>query len=324
MDQVDSSGGSQSSSRGAQVGQPKRILIVEDDGAILAILEEAIRHEGYQVQTTSSAREAMELVKTFQPHLVLTDNDMAEMTGIEMLHELRRHKNYVTVIFISGRTDTQFVSDAIRAGADDYIRKPFRMNELLARVEAAIRVNDVHRELLEANLKLQQMVDHDDLTGLLNMRSMYEKIDVEIKRAIRFGRYVACIMLDMDKFKSVNDDHDHLFGSFVLKEVGGIIHHCLREVDFAARYGGDEFLIVLTETSRDGAKIFSDRLRRAIETHVFQHEKDSIQLTCSMGFSVGGSGSTADARQLVREADKALYKSKEHGRNRVSDAAESD
>jgi diguanylate cyclase (GGDEF)-like protein len=296
----------------------KKILIVEDDGAILSLLDEALRQEGYQVQTSTSAREAMERVKTFQPHLVLTDNDMPEMTGLEMLREMRRQKNYVTVIFISGRADSQFVSEALRAGADDYIRKPFRMNELQARVEVALRVNRVHRELMDANLKLQDMVDHDDLTGLFNMRSMYDKIDVEIKRAQRFGRYVACVMLDMDKFKSVNDSHDHLFGSFVLKEVGQIIRATMRDVDFAARYGGDEFLIVLTETSQNGVEVFTERLRRAVESRLFQQGTDQIRLTCSMGFSVGGTGVGSTARDLVRDADHALYKAKELGRNRVS------
>jgi len=298
----------------------KKVLIVEDDGAILSMLEEAVRQAGYETKTSTSGREALELVKTFQPQIVLTDNDMPEMTGLEMLKEFRRQKNYVTVIFISGRTDSQFVVEALRAGADDYIRKPFRMNELLARIEAALRTNDVHRDLMDANLKLQEMVDHDDLTGLLNMRSMYDKIDVEISRAQRFGRHVACVMMDMDKFKAVNDNHDHLFGSFVLKEVGHMIRASMRDVDFAARYGGDEFLIVLTETSKNGVEIFAERLRKAIEAHVFELGKDKIQLTSSMGFAVGGFGDTRDARQLVRDADHALYDAKEKGRNRVASA----
>lgn len=297
---------------------PKRILIVEDDAAILFVLEEALRQEGYEVKTAMAAAEAFQLVKSFQPHLVLTDNDLPEVSGLEMLRELRSHENYVTVIFISGRTESQFIVDALKAGADDYVRKPFRMDELFARIEVAIRVNDVHRALLEANMKLQDMVEHDDLTGLFNMHSMYEKIDIEIKRGQRFSRNVACVMMDLDKFKNVNDDHDHLFGSFVLREVGLIIKESLRDIDFAARYGGDEFLIVLTETSPEGAKYFAERLRKKIMEQEFKNHEHSIKLTCSLGFAVGGVGDTRLARQLVRDADRSLLEAKSSGRNRVS------
>jgi two-component system, cell cycle response regulator len=304
-----------------QLDQPadavKRILIVEDDTSIIEILSESLNNEGYQIQKVLSANEALEAAKSFQPHLVLTDNDMPEMSGLDMLRELRRLRNYVTVIFVSGRTDTNFVVEALRAGADDYIRKPFRLNELLARVEAALRTNEVHRELLEANLKLQDMVDHDHLTGLFNMRSMYEKIEVEIKRAKRFKRQMACVMMDMDHFKSVNDNHDHLFGSFVLKTVGQIIKRTMREEDFAARYGGDEFLVVLTETSAAGAGIFCERVRKAIGGQAITDGKDSITLTVSMGYAIGGEDHDLDARTLVRHADQALYKAKEAGRNRA-------
>jgi len=296
----------------------KRVLIVEDEQNVLDILSEALTQAGYDVKSSNSAREAMELLKTFKPHLVLTDNDMPEITGIEMLRDLRLQKNYVTVIFVSGRSDSQFVVDALKVGADDYIRKPFRINELLARVEVALRVNDLHRDLLEANMKLQDMVDHDDLTGLYNMRSMYEKIDVEIKRCKRYSRKMACVMVDMDNFKSVNDNHDHLFGSFVLKKMGGIIKDLVRETDFAARYGGDEFLIVLTETTLSGAGIFCEKLRSGVEKFDFRDGKDSIRLTTSIGFALGGDGIEHDARSLVRAADKFLYKSKEGGRNRYS------
>jgi two-component system, cell cycle response regulator len=297
--------------------EKRRILVVEDDVAILTILNEALTQEGYEVRTTQSANEALELVKSFRPHLVITDNDMPDMSGVEMLRNFRLNRNYVTVIFISGRTDSQFVAEALKAGADDYIRKPFRMNELFARVEVALRVNDVHRELLEANIRLQEMVDHDDLTGLFNMRSMYEKIDVEIKRAKRFGRHVACVMLDMDNFKVVNDKHDHLFGSFVLKEVGQIIKNSMRDVDFAARYGGDEYLIVLTETTLEGVKIFAERVRKGIEGYDFHLNNDQIKLTCSMGYAVGGTDDARDARELVRAADHALYSAKHGGRNKI-------
>lgn len=297
--------------------QTKKILIVEDDESVMAILSEALKAAHYEVATATSAFEAVEKLKSFRPHLVLTDNDMPEFTGIEMLRDLRQQQNYVTVIFVSARTDNQFVVEALKSGADDYVRKPFRINELLARVEVALRTNDLHQELMQANLKLQDLVDHDYLTGLYNMRSMYEKIDVEIKRALRGKRNLACVMIDMDKFKAVNDNHDHLFGSFVLKSVGEIIKETMRETDFAARYGGDEFLIVLTDVEKNGVAGFCERLRKAVEGHTFTEGKDTTRQTISLGYAVGGHESDLDARNLVRAADHNLFLAKQAGRNQA-------
>ena len=295
----------------------KKILVVEDDLSVLEIVSQTLQAENYQVKKATSADEAIEKLKSYRPHLVLTDNDMPGLSGLEMLKRLRQEQNYVTLIFLSARTDSQFVTDALKSGADDYIRKPFRLNELSARVEVALRNNELHAELMQANLKLQDLIDHDDLTGLYNMRSMYQKIDLEIKRAKRAKRYLACVMLDMDKFKTVNDQHDHLFGSFVLKSTGDIIKKTIRDTDFAARYGGDEFLIVLTETEREGVAGFCDRLRLAVEKHTYVQGDDSIQLTISLGFALGGHDINFNARELVRAADHNLYKAKESGRNRA-------
>ena len=296
----------------------KKVLIVEDDESLLDLIKQAVETEGYITETVNNAQDAMERIKTFQPHLVLTDNDMPEVTGIQMLKELRKQQNYVTVIFLSGRTDTNFVVEALKAGADDYIRKPFRFNELTARMESSLRNNDLHRELLEANQKLSDLVDHDYLTGLYNMRSMYNKIDYELKRAKRTGGQVTCIMMDMDHFKSVNDGHDHLFGSFVIKETGALVEKAIREVDFAARYGGDEYLIVLTDSTKEGASIVAERLRKAIEEHLFKEGEDEIKQTVSLGVALSSPDEEIDSRTLVRRADEALYAAKDKGRNTFS------
>src|SRR5690606_31562220 len=129
----------------------------------------------------------------------------------------------------------------------DYIPKPFVPLEFLARVRTQLRIKDLHDQLRLMNEKLKELVDTDDLTGLFNMRSLYQKLDVELARARRYQRQVGVVMMDMDYFKSVNDGHDHLFGSYVLSQVGAIIRKTIRTTDIAARYGGDEFLIVLTE-----------------------------------------------------------------------------
>ena len=295
--------------------EQKRILVVDDEPEILEYLQDALVTAGYRTEIASSTDEALQQIKIFQPHLVLTDHEMPGLTGLEMLRSLRRQDNYVTVIFISANIDTTCVVEALKAGADDYILKPCRIAELLARIEGTLRHNDTHRELFEANRKLQELVDRDHLTGLYNMRTIYDKIDFELRRGRRFARQVACVMLDMDQFKSVNDNHDHLFGSFVIQQVGEIIESNVREVDFAARYGGDEFLVVLTEAQAEGVRIFCERLREAIAGRLFQKGDDRIRLTASMGFSL--SDGREDARTLVRQADNALYEAKADGRNRV-------
>ncbi len=295
----------------------KRVLIVEDDPSIRAVIDEALKQVGYLTERAVDGKDALAKMATFLPNLVLTDHEMPDLTGLEMLRELRTQQNYVTVLFVSGKTDPKLIAHILRAGADDFIAKPFKLDELLARVEVAMRVNEVHRELLEANQKLLELVEHDDLTGLYNMRSMYEKIDLEIKRARRFGRYVGCLMVDLDHFKQINDQHDHLFGSHVIKVVGSLIRKATRDVDFAARYGGDEFLVVLTETTPQGVQSFSERLRTMIAAETFQFNGKIVQLTASMGYSIGGTSDPRDARDLVRFADRALYKAKQAGRNRI-------
>lgn len=306
------------SSTKLQTFDPKKykILIVEDEKSIREVMHAALVEHGFQTQVAPSAIDAFQIIKEFQPHLVLTDHDMPECTGLEMLKELRKQENYVTLIFVTGRTENHLVVEAFRSGADDYIKKPFRINEFIARVEASLRVNDLHRALLEANHRLQEMIDHDYLTGLYNMRSIYERIDYELKRAKRFHRSIVAVMLDMDDFKKVNDSNDHLFGSFVIKEMGQLIQQCAREVDLAARYGGDEFLVVLLEADEAGARIFCERLRALVEKHLFIEGTNSIKLTVSMGYCVGSNQDGLNARDLVRQADRALYEAKAQGKNR--------
>ncbi|MCB0385905.1 MAG: diguanylate cyclase, partial [Bdellovibrionales bacterium] len=269
-----------------------------------------------ETESASSAQEAFDKITSFEPDLVLSDHDMPHMTGLDMLVQLRKNENYVSVIFISGRSDLKTICDALEIGADDYIRKPFRFEELIARVRNCLRTKEVHVELKKANEKLLEMVDRDYLTGLYNMRTMYERIDFELARARRYGRQIAAVMIDMDHFKSVNDQNDHLFGSYVLGEMGKILEQNVRGTDLAARYGGDEFLVVLTEVDREGAKTFCERLRERIDGHVFKKDQCQISLTISLGYALTSGEEGIDARTLVRQADHALYEAKEQGRNR--------
>lgn len=294
-----------------------KILIVEDDAAVLDVTSEALVQAGFLTERASSGEAAVAKIEEFKPDLILSDHDMPQMTGLDLLRTLRANKNYVSVIFISGRSELKTICQALELGADDYLRKPFRFEELIARIKGCLRTKEVHEQLQRANEKLLEMVDHDFLTGLYNMRTMYEKIDFELKRARRYDRKIGVVMIDMDYFKTVNDQNDHLFGSYVLAEMGKILQVTVRESDYAARYGGDEFLIVLTEVDQIGAGIFCERLRKQIENHTFRNENSSINLTISLGYVVSQGENSADARTMVRKADHALYEAKRLGRNRA-------
>lgn len=295
------------------------ILVVDDDVDNLTLVARSLEHEGYRVERASSGEEALDKLKNVQPHLVLLDINMPGISGLETLKMLRnREGGYVAVIFVSARNETEDIIRGLDFGADDYICKPFDPMELLARVRAQLRIKDLTDRLAIANARLQELVDIDDLTGLYNMRSIYSKLDNEIQRAKRYSRAVAVVMMDMDNFKQVNDLHDHLFGSFVLSEVGKLIHANIRTVDFAARYGGDEFLITLSETTVEGASLFAERLRSKIAAHVFVKDSNSMKLTVSMGVAVVEPAIHAlDAKSLVRYADHAMYEAKRTGKDRV-------
>lgn len=296
-----------------------RILLVDDDLDNLRFVQRLLEAENYQVKTANSGQKGLDALDSYRPDLVLLDINMPGMNGLKTIELLKRKENTAAVVFVTANSNTDDIVEGLDAGALDYIVKPFSGLEFLARVRAQLRVKALQDDLRAANRKLQGLVEIDDLTGLYNMRSIYEKLDQEIERARRHGLGLAAIMLDMDNFKSVNDNHDHLFGSHVLTEMGSLIKQNIRNHDFAARYGGDEFLICLTQITSQGAKEFCERLRKIIESHLFKNNEDEIWLTASMGCAIIVDGkSLMDGRSLVRHADHGLYQSKEEGRNRVT------
>lgn len=297
--------------------ESRRILVIDDDKDSLEILLEPLRWENYDVRGVTSASEAHKIIESWIPRVVILDWMSPSMIGLRLLKSIRQRLSHVSCVFVSENSSTEAIIEALDAGADDYIVKPFVPLELLARIRSQLRIRDLHEQLLFANEKLKELVDRDDLTNLYNMRSLYQRLDFEIERARRFRRDVCVVMMDMDYFKTVNDGHDHLFGSFVLSEVGKIIRSSTRNIDIPARYGGDEFLVVLTETDLEGARYFCERLRENIQKTTFRSGHDSIKLTASLGYSVAIPGEIITARELVRRADHALYEAKRGGRNQV-------
>ncbi len=294
----------------------RRILLIDEDLDSLNILLEPLRWEGYDARGAQSVQEGLLLIESWTPHIALLDLK-ADSGGMLSLNRIRQRLPHSSCLIISENSSTEAIIMSLDSGADDYIIKPFVPLELLARIRTHLRIRDLHEQLVYANERLKELVDTDDLTGLYNMRSLYQRLEFEIERARRFNRGVVCVMMDMDYFKTVNDGHDHLFGSHVLTEVGKIIKENTRNTDIAARYGGDEFLLVLTEVGYEGAMLFCERLRKNIEATHFTNGEDSIRLTISIGFVCYPENEKINAREMVRRADHALYEAKRLGRNRV-------
>lgn len=298
-----------------------KVLLIDDDKDNLKLVTRLLEHEGLVVRSATSGIDGLQLLGEFVPDLVVLDINMQGLNGFQTLKLIRQRKEQASVIFLTSKKETDDIIRGLEAGALDYIGKPFQPMELIARVKSQLKFKGIQDDLRIANEKLQNLVDIDDLTGLYNMRSVYERLNHEIDRARRYKHSLAVFMMDMDDFKRVNDNHDHLFGSYVLSEVGKMIKSNIRSVDFAARYGGDEFLICLTQTQPVGAVRFADRLRKKIDEHEFVSGPDRIKLSASFGASILENGkSLLDAHSLVRLADAKLYEAKGNGKNCVISA----
>lgn len=295
----------------------RRILVIDDEVDSMEILLEPLHWEGYDCRGVSKEEDAYKLIETWIPQVVILDWMAPSMAGLRILRAVRERLGQVSCVFVSENSSTEAIIEALDSGADDYIVKPFVPLELLARIRSQLRIRDLHEQLVFANASLKELVDIDDLTGLFNMRSLYQRLDFELERARRFNRTVSVVMMDIDHFKTVNDGHDHLFGSFVISEIGKVIRGRTRNIDIPARYGGDEFLVVLTETNNDGTMSFCKSLCGEIRKKNFQNGDDSIRLTASVGFAISSPGEHITSKELVRKADQALYEAKRSGRNQV-------
>lgn len=295
-----------------------KVLIIDDDKDNRRLVSRLLTHEGCTVREAKNGMEGIQIAGEFKPDLVILDINMEGLNGFQTLKIIRQREEFVSVIFLTSKRGTEDVIRGLESGALDYICKPFNPLELIARVKCQLKFKESQDELRAVNKKLLSLVDIDDLTGLYNMRTIYDRMNNEIERARRYKHSIAAIMMDMDDFKFVNDNHDHLFGSFVLGETGKLIKETIRAVDFAARYGGDEFLICLAQTEPLGALRFADRLRKKIAAHEYVNGEDRMFLTASFGVCIIDSGrGILDAHTMARVADAKLYQAKASGKNKV-------
>jgi two-component system cell cycle response regulator len=289
----------------------KRVLVVDDDPAMLRILSVWLEKAGYQVQTFEDARLAFASIESDPPDFLITDWEMPHMTGLELCHHVRELKlsHYIYTIFLTVRSAPNEMIEGLEIGADDFLAKPIHQGELLARVRAGARIVELER-------RLGMMARTDYLTGLMTQRVFYEALDKEWARVERSGAPLSCVMADIDFFKKVNDVYGHPSGDAVLRAIADLLRNNSRANDIPCRYGGEEFCILLPETTEGNAAQWAERIRQQLAQTVVSTGGHEIQVTGSFGVAQRRDD-TSRAEALVDHADQALLYAKQSGRSRV-------
>lgn len=298
-----------------------QILVVEDSPVYRHILASHLQEWGLPFVITKDGSEAWALLQRADcPKLVLLDWVLPDIDGIELCRRIRlaaSGNSYSYIILLTGKDGKKDMLEAMQAGADDYLVKPFDQLELKARLLVGKRIVNLHEELVSARESMRYAATHDFLTGLMNRGEAVEFLSRELERARRSGKPLSVILVDVDHFKKVNDTLGHLFGDEALKEVARRLRSKLRVYDGVGRYGGEEFLIILADCDLMAALIKADDLRACVGSKPIVSSRASMNITASMGVAVSTDHPIGDIGALLNQADRGLYRAKLNGRNRV-------
>jgi diguanylate cyclase (GGDEF)-like protein len=289
---------------------PQQLLIIDDSKPIHALVKALLTDESINIHSATDPGYGLVLASSIRPDLVLLDVDMPGMSGFEACKRLKadRVTSGVPVIFLTALSSTEEKVRGLEMGAVDYVTKPFDPAELLARVRASLRTSQLIH-LLEYKALI------DPLTGLGN-RAMFDKRNAsEIALRIRFHNPLACIVLNLDNFKKINDRFGYPFGDQVLRKIANVISEMCRTEDIGCRYDADEFAIIAPHTTAADAAKLAERMRTAISKLAFVQQGESISTSCSFG--IADAGDDFD-RSMFQRASAAMEQSKQSGRNRVS------
>lgn len=298
------------------------VLVVDDSPAIRAQIRDVLQ----QVPEFSEFIEAGDGLQAFkamverQPDLVVCDLIMPVFDGLKFLalRATRPELLNIPVVMLTGESDANRKVEVFDQGASDYVTKPFNDRELLARVRVHYRLKVLQDELRDANKRLEALADTDGLTGLFNRRYLDSLLQRELQRTTRYKTPLGVVLLDLDHFKQINDRYGHQTGDEVLRNVSKLVSQAVRVTDSVARYGGEEIAIVFTQTQALGVSEVTERLRQTLADFEHVHQGQVVRGTASFGVSVcDGKGVVPSATEILERADRALYRAKHSGRNRV-------
>jgi two-component system, cell cycle response regulator len=307
-----------------------KILILDDNAMNLKVLSATIRKKGFKATVARSGNEAFELMKQEKPDLILLDVMMHDLNGYEVCRILKNHKKFkdIPIIFIMPQTKIASYAKCFLVGGVDYVTKPYNIVELNEKIKTHLsskksldeikssyeQLKLENKELQETVHKLEKLSITDPLTGLYNRRYITERMEEENEVFLRKNREFSMMLLDIDHFKTLNDTYGHDCGDYVLKLVAQKLLFIVRKSDIVSRWGGEEFLILLPETSKHTAKKLAERIRKNIENMPILYEQCNYHITLTIGISENKSESI---HNIIKRADNALYIGKNSGRNCV-------
>jgi two-component system, cell cycle response regulator len=296
------------------------VVVADDDRITREMLGGILRSHGFIVETVADGQFAVERVARGGVDLVLLDILMPRLSGLEACRLLKgmTSDSFLPVVLVTVKTDSASRVEGLKIGADDYVCKPFDEGELLARVEAMLRIKKLHDHVAKARARLEQLSVHDDLTGLYNYRYLHTRLSEEFKRAERYHDPLACIVIDIDRLQTLNEIGGRPLGDTIVRNVADVIRRSVREVDVVARFGGDEFLVVLPSTHFAGSVTVAERIWREVTERSYTGDVSRpVRVTLSIGVALFPSRDVRTKDALLRASDAALHQAKRDGGNRI-------
>jgi diguanylate cyclase (GGDEF)-like protein len=290
-----------------------QIILVEDDNNVSLLLTRQLQRAGYSPKHAPTIAAARELFRDGDWDLAILDRGLPDGDGLSLCQELRASCPHGYLIMLTGEDSDEAKLEGFEQGADDYVTKPFQLDELIARIRAGIRIVGLQKALIATNRRLEELSLTDGLTHVGNRRAFDERMAVAYEHARRYERPLSLVLVDVDHFKSINDRYGHDAGDAVLRVVADVIAGSSRQTDFVGRIGGEEFAVLLPETPLFEAMQFGEKIRSAIAATTAAAEPVHV----SIGVANMPHSKVTGLMQLFHAADQALYRAKANGRNRV-------
>jgi diguanylate cyclase (GGDEF)-like protein len=308
-----------------------RILLVEDNRREAEVTKGFLEKYGYTVIWAETGMAALKIAKTQPVDIILLDLLLPDINGTEVCRWLKGNEDTrgIPIIMLTIKSSVEDKISGLQIGADDYLPKPYDEVELNARIYASLRSKALQDQLRSKNRALQEILKRvevlavtDPLTELYNRRQIEVIVDREFVRTKRYGSPLACMMIDVDHFKKLNEEFGHKAGDLVLRELSGIIQGNIREVDTPSRWGGEEFLLLMPETDKEKALQPATRILERTAAYTFPHMPNG-RVTVSIGIAMAPASNVESAEQLIDASDLAMYEAKRKGRNRIEFAVSS-